>query len=193
METTGSPTKVFHAFSDYLHEVEQLVERHATSGPQQTEALVEFTKLNFSRMKRIYKTYRPADEIVEKLIKRGKCRWTIITEAWCGDAAQTVPVLARLAEINPSCALNIVYRDENPELIDRFLTNGSRSIPILIVEDANGHVQNHWGPRPAALQNKFMEGKKAGIPKAELQLMSQEWYNLDKGKSTAAEIALNLK
>lgn len=189
METTSSQTKVFHAFSDYLHEVEQLVEQHATSGPQQTEALAEFTRLNFSRMKRVYKTFQPSDEVIAKLNEQGKCAWTIVTEAWCGDAAQTVPVMARLAEINPNCTLKIVYRDENPELIDRFLTNGSRSIPILIVEDANGQVLNHWGPRPSALQNKFIEGKKAGIPKGELQLMSQEWYNHDKGESTAAEIA----
>lgn len=192
METTGYQTKVFHAFTDYLHEVEQLVEQHATSGPQQTEALAEFTRLNFSRMKRVYKTFQPSEDVVARLSKQGKCRWTIITEAWCGDAAQSVPVLARLAEVNPNCTLSIVYRDENLELMDRFLTNGGRAIPILIIEDANGNVIHHWGPRPAALQTRFMEGKNAGIPKEELQLMIQEWYNHDKGESTAAEIAAML-
>ncbi len=184
--------QVFHSFPEYLDAVEQLVNQKATSGPQQTEALIDFTRLNLSRMKRVYKTFKPSETVLETLRGMASCTLTLLTEAWCGDAAQTTPVIARLAEAIPNCRFSIVYRDENLSLMDRFLTNGSRSIPMLILEDSNGNVVNHWGPRPAALQHKFMEGKNAGTPKAELQLMSQEWYNSDKGKSTEAELATML-
>lgn len=180
--------QVFHSFPEYLSAVEALVNRKATSGPQQTEALIDFTRLNLSRMKRVYKTYKPSESELVALRGMASCSLTLITEAWCGDAAQTTPVIARLAECIPNCRFSIVYRDENPELMDRFLTQGSRSIPMLILNDAPTSSPKRWGPRPAELQAQFIAGKKAGIAKESLQLMAQEWYNRDKGQSTAAEV-----
>jgi hypothetical protein len=119
-------------------------------------------------------------------ISRG--RWIVITESWCGDAAQSVPVIAHLAELNSNIQCDIVLRDENPELIDTFLTNGGRSIPKVLFINPDGEIVQVWGPRPQVLQEAFVAEHKAGIPHEQSVLMLQDWYNNDKGATVAQEI-----
>ena len=57
----------------------------------------------------------------------------------------------------PGLELRIVLRDEHPEVMDRYLTNGSRSIPIVIALDEEFRELGHWGPRPRELQAWVME------------------------------------
>ncbi len=76
----------------------------------------------------------------------------VLAEDWCGDASNTVPVLAKLTDLTPGLELRILRRDEHPEVMDRYLTNGSRSIPVVIVLDGGFQELGHWGPRPRMLQ-----------------------------------------
>ena len=115
-------------------------------------------------------------------------RWIVITESWCGDAAQSVPVIAHLAELNSNIQCDIVLRDENPELIDAFLTNGGRSIPKVLFINPDGEIVQVWGPRHQLLQEAFVAEHKAGIPHEQSVLMLQDWYNNDKGAAVAQEI-----
>ena len=83
-----------------------------------------------------------------------------------------------------------ILRDENPELIDRFLTNGTRSIPKLIAIDRNsGGILGTWGPRPKAAQNLFAEQKSLGMDKPVIHENIQRWYLADRGRSLQLEIA----
>ncbi|HEY7482483.1 MAG TPA: thioredoxin family protein [Gemmatimonadales bacterium] len=114
-------------------------------------------------------------------------RLLVIAEDWCGDASSTVPILARFADAVPGMELRVVRRDEHPELMDRYLTNGSRSIPIVIVLDERFQELGHWGPRPAELQAWVLEHRPR-VPKAELYPQIRRWYARDRGESTLREV-----
>lgn len=111
----------------------------------------------------------------------------VIAEDWCGDASSTIPIVARLVEVVPGLELRIIRRDEHPEVMDLYLTNGSRSIPIVIVLDVNYRELGHWGPRPAVLQDWVV----ANLPtttKTELYPKVRSWYARDRGESTLREV-----
>jgi hypothetical protein len=111
----------------------------------------------------------------------------VIAEDWCGDASNTVPIIAKLVDVIPSFELRIVPRDENLELMDRYLTNGSRSIPIVIVLDQDFQEIGHWGPRPTQLQAWVMANRTT-TPKAELYPQVRKWYARDRGETTIREV-----
>lgn len=111
----------------------------------------------------------------------------VIAEDWCLDAASTVPVLARLAELVPGLELRILERDAWPEVMDRYLTAGSRSIPVVILLDAGFHELGHWGPRPAALQEWVLANRKM-MPTPQRHAYTRQWYARDKGVTTLREL-----
>jgi len=114
-------------------------------------------------------------------------RLLVLAEDWCGDASNSIPVLAKLVEQVPGLELRVLRRDEHPELMDRYLTNGSRSIPIVIALDAGFRELGHWGPRPRELQAWVMANR-AAVPKAELYPQVRKWYARDRGESTLREV-----
>ncbi|MEO8294418.1 MAG: thioredoxin family protein [Gemmatimonadota bacterium] len=111
----------------------------------------------------------------------------VIAEDWCGDASNTIPFLAHWTAVTPGVSLRVIRRDENLEIMDRYLTNGSRSIPIVIVLDENLAELGHWGPRPRELQQWVMDHRTT-IPKAELYPQVRKWYARDKGETTLREV-----
>lgn len=116
-----------------------------------------------------------------------KRKLLVIAEDWCGDASSTIPVVARFSEALPGFELRLIRRDEHPVVMDRYLTNGSRSIPVVIALDEEFREIGHWGPRPAVLQEWVMT-KKATIPKAELYPKVRSWYARDRGATTLREV-----
>lgn len=111
----------------------------------------------------------------------------VIAEDWCGDASNTVPVVAKLVEQAPGLDLRVVLRDQNPEVMNQYLTNGARSIPIVIALDSEFHEVGHWGPRPAVLQAWVME-QRGKVPKSELYPQVRKWYARDHGETTLREV-----
>jgi hypothetical protein len=111
----------------------------------------------------------------------------VIAEDWCGDASNTVPIIARLAERVPGLELRIIERDANPEVMDQYLTNGSRSIPIVIALDQSFNEVGHWGPRPTELQAWVMANRSV-LPKPELYPKVRQWYARDRGETTIREV-----
>jgi len=111
----------------------------------------------------------------------------VIVEDWCGDASNTVPIVAKLVHSVPGFELRVVLRDQNPEVMDRYLTNGSRSIPIVIALDEAFREIGHWGPRPTELQAWVMANR-GTIPKSELYPQVRKWYARDRGETTLREV-----
>jgi thioredoxin-like negative regulator of GroEL len=111
----------------------------------------------------------------------------VIAADWCGDAANTVPVFARLAELVRGTELRILDRDAHPEAMNAYRTNGTRSIPIVIALDAGLKELGHWGPRPAALQEWVISNKKM-IPSPQRYAYARRWYAKDKGETTLREM-----
>lgn len=173
------------SYPEYRTLVHDLLSVGKSTGPIQSEALTNYSLLNDRRMKRLDKTIKISDETkaVFKSITE-KQTWLVLTEGWCGDAAQNLPVIQKLATENENIALKIVLRDEYLELMDLFLTNGGRSIPKVIVLDAQNNVQHTWGPRPT-LATKMMTDYKAknGSIDAQFKQDLQVWYNKNKGQS----------
>jgi hypothetical protein len=177
------------------HEYDELFSNYATNGkttgPNSTESLIGFTKLNFHRSKRIYKTIVISSDLAELIQAINTPQhWILLTETWCGDAANSVPVIGRIAALNPLIQLRILFRDENLELMDQFLTNNGRSIPKLIVTDEAFNVLFHWGPRPATAQVLYNDWKNSD-PKPEyhdFHIALQQWYQQDAGQSIQQEL-----
>jgi hypothetical protein len=111
----------------------------------------------------------------------------VIAEDWCGDASNTVPILAKFAESVPGLELRVILRDANPGLMNQYLTNGSRSIPIVIALDESYQEIGHWGPRPTELQAWVMANR-AIMPKAEIYPKVRKWYARDRGETTLREV-----
>lgn len=179
------------SYQAYRALVEKLVAQESSTGPEVTESLVNYTMLNHKRMKRLDKTLK-IDPLLQETIKNytGNVTWLVLTESWCGDAAQTMPMMQKFADLNDRITFKVLLRDENLELMDEFLYNGGRSIPKLIAFDSEQHkIIGDWGPRPSEATQlvddyKKLHGKLTPEFKQDLQI----WYNKDKGQGTAKDL-----
>lgn len=183
------------SFHEYYALVEKLAAEVGTTGDDKSQAMVDYTKLNYSRMKRILKTTDPLPEVNDTLeCFNDKITWLVIAESWCGDAAQNVPVMQIMAEVNPNIDVRVILRDENPDLMNKYLTNGGKSIPKLICLDENLNELGTWGPRPAILQD-WLKKEKANptMEMSDLKEQFQVWYTKDKGQTLQKEMLLLLK
>lgn len=183
------------SFNEYYTLIEKLANEGGTTGDDQSQTYVEHTKLNYSRIKRILKTTEPLAEVTNTTdCFNDKITWLVIAESWCGDAAQNVPVMQKMAEVNPNINLRVILRDENPDLMNRYLTNGGKSIPILICLDENLNELGTWGPRPKVLQD-WLKKEKANptMEMSELKEQFQVWYTKDKGQTLQQEMLLLMK
>lgn len=176
-------------------EFREFVTNALESSPEKlqiNEAYLPYAKLNETRLNRLDKTLSIEPEValvMENLAK--DYYWIVISESWCGDAAQSVPVLNKMAEITDKIELRILFRDQNLELMDQYLTNGGRSIPkLLIVEKQSFKVVADWGPRPVdavVLVNNYKE--KNGKFDEEGIILLNKWYTKNKGQQVQQEVA----
>lgn len=175
-------------YKDYLTKIKnQLQELENGDDP---DRLAEFYSINLKRIERLNKSFELSSEQKEKLGKIKK-DFSILTisEGWCGDASQIVPVVGKIAE-GLGVEFHIVLRDQNPELMDAYLTNGSKSIPIFIGVDKNGNEIFKYGPRPKGGTEVLKKAKEdpAGFDKEKFHVDLQMWYNKDKGNSIFNEL-----
>lgn len=177
------------SYSAYRTLVSQLLAEGKSTGPNQSEDLTNYSKLNDRRMQRLDKTIKINQEtctFIQNIDQQQT--WLVITEGWCGDAAQNVPVINKLAELNAKINLRLVLRDENLALMDQFLTNGGRSIPKLIALDSDHNVLFTWGPRPSTATQMVVDYKNEhGVLDAAFKQDLQVWYNKDKGQTLQAD------
>jgi len=149
----------------------------------------DYKKLNAQRSARVFKTFKPGLDLSEVISNISSPQlWMVITEDWCGDSAQNLPYIAEMAKLNPAINLRIISRDENLDIMDLYLTNGtSRSIPKLVAFDENGNELFQWGPRPAELVNLISEWKNEGLSKEEWMPKLHLWYAKNKGEAITRE------
>lgn len=199
MEMPGTERKVEQSYLQkaityeaYKQLVEDLLAAGKATGPEQSEGLVHYSGLNLQRMRRVEKTILILPGVKEQMLLVNRPQaWLVLTEGWCGDAAQSMPVIHALAVLNPLIRMGILLRDENSQLMDRYLTNGvSRSIPKLIAADpATGAELFTWGPRPAVLQESFYGMRSEGLPYDMIKEELQRWYNKDRTVTIQREVA----
>lgn len=185
-----------YSYESYLELLNRLFEEGKTTGNDHSEAMLNYAKINLQRMNRLNKTIKLSDEIKSALDEIQEAQtWLVISEGWCGDAAQNLPAIAKIAEQSEFIDLKIILRDENLEVMDEFLTNGGRSIPKLIaLNKANLTLLGTWGPRPQVAQDMVKEFKK--IPDGDYQEFQKDlqlWYAKDKSNSLQTEFIGLLK
>ncbi len=149
----------------------------------------DIKKLNLSRSTRVEKQFVPSDEIIEAIKNISAPQlWIVLTESWCGDSAQNLPVLAKISELNKNVEFRILPRDSNLEIMDQYLTNGTRSIPKLIAFNEDGKELFLWGARPTAAQQLINELKERGLQKNEWLIELHKWYANNRGKELDKEL-----
>lgn len=180
-----------YTYPVYRKIVSDLLVEGKSTGNEQSENLTHYSTLNETRMNRLEKTMKITDENISKLQSlKNEYIWLVIAEGWCADGAQLLPVFNKMANESDKIELKIVLRDENEDLMNLFLTNGTRAVPkLIIVNKETGNVCGNWGPRPKGANDLIRNYKeKFGIvdetAKADLQL----WYLHDKGVSTQDEL-----
>ena len=173
------------SYKEYRDLVSNLLAEGKATGNNQSDDLTNYSMLNDRRMKRLDKTIKISEETVTEIQKiKEPQTWLVITEGWCGDAAQNLPVISKIAETNNQVQLKLVLRDEHEDLMDLFLTNGGKSIPKLVVLDKDNNVINTWGPRPTVATKMVADYKaKHGALDPEFKQDLQVWYNKNKGQS----------
>jgi hypothetical protein len=176
-------------YAAYRLLIDGLLAENKTTGSDQSEAMLNYTRMNVQRMNRIDKHWGLEKNTLELLhTVHQPMLWLVLTEAWCGDAAQNLPIIQKMAEVSEHIQLRMLLRDEHPALMDQFLTNGTRSIPKLIV--VNPHtleVISSWGPRPEPAHQMVKDMKAQGISHDEYAEAVHKWYAQDKGITLQAE------
>jgi len=183
------------SYTAYRALIKELLIQKKATGTEQTDAFLGYSMLNDKRMDRLDKTLKLAAEAKKSISKLTKpFTFLVISEGWCGDAAQILPAIHKIAEASNKIDFKIILRDENEELMNLFLTNGSKSIPKVIIMDSENKLVNSWGPRPAIATKMVLDYKeKNGSLDADFKKDLQIWYNKDKGNSTQKEIVKLLK
>ena len=182
-----------HDYHEFRKLVSDLLLEGKTTGNNQSENLVLYSNLNVTRMNLLDKTIQITEENIEKLKSLQKRYiWLVLAEGWCADSAQIVPILNKMAHESGKIDLKIVLPEENEDLMDLFMTNGTRSIPkLIVVNKVSGTIFRSWRPRPKGA-SEFLEIQKqkhnieGEAAKNELQM----WYLHDKGISVQDELVV---
>jgi hypothetical protein len=173
---------------EYRQLFTNILEGRYTQAPYNDEAYHNYVKLGYSRMKRWTKQSKIDKELGNLIRQINKPQhWIIITEPWCGDAANLIPYFEKMAAINPMIEVAVQLRDSNSE-IDKYLTNGGRAIPIVVARNKQGKDLFVWGPRPAPAQALVMAQKKSDAPQDEKYAEILQWYKEDNGATLQAEM-----
>jgi hypothetical protein len=176
--------KAGRTFDNFFEYVKDLHEKGLVTGDIQNKELLDYSLLNEKRMSRIIKHGQsfPVQVENESPLKYA----LVITEGWCGDSAQLLPYFYKWSVLK-NAELKIVGRDDNESLMNEFLTNGSRSVPVMIGLDENFKCIFRWGPRPAVLTQLVKNWKASGMEKAEMGLHIHQWYTDNKGEAAWKE------
>ncbi|WP_316769478.1 thioredoxin family protein [Pedobacter frigiditerrae] len=187
-------SNIFDNGLDYLiyrELINTLFLENKTTGDDHSLGMLHYTKMNIQRMNRVEKTTVLNPDLLEAISNvKASYNFLVISEGWCGDAAQILPVIEKIvAASNGKFSLKIVLRDKNLELMDNYLTNGGRAIPVLVVLDENkSPALSKWGPRPQILQTLLKQWKleieDAGLVAEQLH----GWYAKDKTQATQVEL-----
>lgn len=169
-----------YTYEEYEQLIESLLEKGKTTGENHSEVMLHYTTMNIYRMRRHDKHAELKSELKEKLQNLNKqFLWLTITEGWCGDAAQNLPIINKMAEETPNIELRLILRDQHRDIMNEFLTDGkSRSIPKLICLDAELYeVVGTWGPRPQTAQEMALQFKNMNdINQKEAAEQLHKWY-----------------
>ncbi len=162
--------------------------------PYDNPDMLHYVELNKSRHDRWMKKGELLPETID-IIKtiRKPLTWILITEPWCGDAAHSVPFILKMAEQSRTVNLELRLRDSEGSEIERYLTNGAKAIPLLIVRNEFGEDLFTWGPRPDEARLLRQRLTEHGSDPDTVKITLQKWYNVDQGRTLQKELTERLQ
>ncbi len=176
-------------YSSYMNMMAELAGQDPHTASEEDAEKIGYTGLNLHRAQRIARTWRPTPQLTAAVTSLpGPQVWLALTEPWCGDSAQCLPPFAVLADSRPDIDLHILQRDKCPEVMDKFLTDGKRSIPIVIGLNLEGEELFRWGPRPREAQAVFEQAKADGLEKPDILERLHLFYGRNRNQALAAEL-----
>lgn len=188
--TRGTIENAF-TYDEYRELIDELLKQDKTTGENHSDSMLHYTKMNVHRMRRLDKQIDLKEELIHKLENLDRSlTWLIITEGWCGDAAQVIPVIQKMADQTKMIQTRYILRDEHLDIMDQFLTDGrARSIPKLICLDSKTlEILGEWGPRPDEAQHLFKKLKDNNeYTSQERAEKLHKWYADDKTESVQNE------
>ena len=153
-------------------------------------ACIEEYKISLGDQKKLYDLHYKKVDIESWPNPLDDLKLLIITEPWCGDSTAIIPVLQKLFE-DSNVKIRILRRDTNPGLMDRFLTNGGRAIPVVIILDEDGNYLGRFGPRPEKARQIFEDHREdiinGEIEKQEVTRKIRTFYAKDKGRAILSD------
>ncbi|MEI6312144.1 MAG: thioredoxin family protein [Bacteroidota bacterium] len=185
--------KGLFAYEEYIDLVEKLIQKEDNALADYTHIPIEYLYNHAKQFRKTLNSVQLNKKVYNFLSEFNKhLKWTIITEPWCGDDSFNTPYLIMMANSAEQIHLQIALRDQHEELMNRHLTNGSKTIPILVCTDENDKPLFTWGPRPAACQ-QMVNTLPHDISIANKIDKIFDWYNIDKGEQVQLEIFELLK
>ena len=179
------------SYADYRQLIATRLKEKRSTAPLETDTdyLIRYSRRNQRQMKKLEGTIELQPELVRLLQDWHKpMYWLVLTEGWCPDAGNLLPYVEAISAEVPVIETRYVLRDENPELMDRFLTRGARAIPKLIAfEPGTGEVLFTWGPRPEPAQAIVIAAKAHGTDKSLTSERIKKWYETDRGQTLQNE------
>ncbi|MBD0851512.1 thioredoxin family protein [Maribacter arenosus] len=184
------------SYQDYRLLMDNLSSEGKATGQDVSKEMIDYTLLNQRRMKRLDKTLKINEDSAKKIkgYDQKNVTWLVLTESWCGDAAQTLPMINKVATLNDKITLKIILRDENLDIMNRFLIDGAMGIPKLVmIDNISGEVLGEWGSRPKNLEQMVIDFKNQhGVLTTSFKEELQVWYNTDKGQSILKDLLVLL-
>jgi hypothetical protein len=178
---------------EYRRHLEVETAKTRRAAPEDLDDHSRYLPLNLQRTIRIERKHvAPARVAAAAAAIRKPQLWMVLTEPWCGDSAQNLPYICKIAGCNPRIDLRILLRDQNLDIMDRYLTHGTRSIPKLVAFDESGMERFQWGPRPQAAVEVFRSWKEAGAAPEVVRLKLHLWYARDHGRALEEEFIVLL-
>jgi hypothetical protein len=185
-----------YTYQEYRDLIDRLLKEGKTTGENHSESMIHYTKMSVHRMKRLDKHLELSSELKNRLHNLERhLTWLVITEAWCGDAGQAIPVIQKMADESVNIQIRYILRNEHLELMDRFLTDGrSRSVPKLICLDSRTlDILGTWGPRPEEAQQLFKDLRsRDDVSSREAAETIHKWYAADQTFSIQKEFLSHL-
>ena len=175
---------------EYVEGWSERVKRSLKGLDKNERKLLFYSRYNLERMQRLADTYKMADflkKTVDSIMEDQI--WMFITEDWCADSAYALPVISRISVVNPRVNIRILFRDENLDVMDRYLSDGKRSIPKLVVFGEDGAERFQWGSRPRRLTEDRVRWADEGIAGPAMSQRTIEWYEAGGWGEVEVELA----
>jgi len=177
-------------YADYRAQWREQKDQSAEGLDPDERKTLHYLNYNWERQAHVHDNYTPSDDLQEaaNTIEAPQL-WMVLTEPWCGDSAFLLPVIAEAAQLTDNVTLRILLRDDNLDVMDQYLTDGSRSIPKMAAFSDDGEELFTWGPRPEGASQKFAALRAEYDDKMEMVKKLIAYYEDGAWREADAELA----